>query len=175
MGKTLSTEPASAGRDERVVKRVLKYALALVVSAIAIYGVNYFTSDVAQAKPGDCATVSGDENGADYRAVPCESPTANVIIGRVLQSRSSACGGDFSRELIPVQGRGPDVKLCLIPKFAVGDCFREEPPLFPKVDCGTLDVMRVTKVVPNSTIGCEGASPLVFTEPLITYCVEPKS
>jgi hypothetical protein len=155
--------------ERSVGKRIAMYVVALLVSSVAIYGFNHLTSDVALAKPGDCATASGDENYADYRALPCESANANVVVGDVV-STGSACDAGFTRSVLPKRG---GQKLCLIPNFFVGDCFANEPG-YPKVDCRQLEVMTVTRVVRDAPANCGDAQPLTFSKPLVTYCVTPR-
>lgn len=161
-------------KKQSVGKRILMYVVGLVVAGVAFYGINYFTSDVAQAKPGDCASATGTETSADYKTVPCDSAEANVIVGKVLTTTSASCGGDFTREFTQQQRRGPDTKLCLVPKYVEGSCFKDEAG-YPKVDCGTPAVMKVTKVVKDDPAAdCGEANAFSFTEPKLTYCVVPQ-
>jgi hypothetical protein len=153
--------------------------IAIVVLGAGGYAFNYFTSDVAQAKAGDCAKVSGTKSKPDYTAVPCDSADANYIVGKSLSS-SGTCGGDYD-EYIQTGGRGPSVKLCLMPNWTEGNCYALDDTAqmgYPKVACTAAGAVKVEKVIKgkaDKTACGDNALGGTFPEPPTTFCLVPST
>jgi hypothetical protein len=159
------------------IPRWLVSLIALVVVGGGFYAFNYFTSDVAQAKAGDCAHVTGTTTKPDYKAVPCDSADANYRVGKTMSSTTASCGGQFYDEFTQTARRGPDTKLCLIPNWIEGNCYQiKEHSLdmgYPKVECSAADAVKIEKVVNkvDEAACAKQAVPAVFPEPPTTICL----
>jgi hypothetical protein len=169
--------PPAAPR-KKGLPRWLISIIAFVVIGGGVYAYNYFTSDVAQAKAGDCAKVSGTKSKPDYSATPCDSADANYIVGKSLSSSSDSCGGDYD-EYIESGGRGPSTKLCLMPNWSEGSCYILDDDTkmgYPKVDCTAAGAVKVEKVVKGKAdkAACsDNALAGTFPEPPTTFCLAP--
>jgi hypothetical protein len=166
----MQPQPKRRGRFPRWLITII----AIVVVGGGVYAFNYFTSDVAQAKVGDCAHVSGTKSKPDYKAVACDSADANYIVAKSLSSTSSSCGGTYD-EYIESGGRGPSTKLCLMPNWAEGNCYNlndEANMGYPKIDCkpGTIKIVKIIKGSANESACPEGAGGFTFPEPPTTIC-----
>ncbi|MEV0680932.1 hypothetical protein AB0I60_30895 [Actinosynnema sp. NPDC050436] len=170
-------EPA-APKKKSLVVRILTYVAGLVVAGLVIYGFNYFTSDAAQTKAGDCASLSGTRTKPEFKTVGCDAAEANYTVGKVLGSLSESCGGQYYDEYTETARRGPDSKLCLVPNLAEGKCYELDNSTnvgYPVVDCGKSGVAKLTNVVKGSDdeSACGDGAPIAFSEPKITYCFAP--
>jgi hypothetical protein len=151
--------------------------IALIVVGGGVYAYNYFTSDAAQAKAGDCAHLSGSESSPNFESVPCDAANATHIVGKSLSSNSDSCNGPYD-EFTQTARRGPDAKLCLMPNFAEGNCYQLDGPSmdYPKVDCATDGSVKVSKLVKGKSdeaaCGTAGKA-FAFPEPPTTYCLVP--
>ncbi|WP_447005402.1 LppU/SCO3897 family protein [Saccharothrix isguenensis] len=162
-----------APKKPSVMSRILRAVLALVVAGAVIYGFNYFTSDAAQSEAGDCASVTGTTAKPELAVVDCGAAEANYTIGKVLGSATESCRGDYN-EYTETNRRGPDSKLCLIPKLVEGSCY--DPATtgvgFAAVDCTKSGVVKVVKHLPGTMdeAACGEDEPWVFPEPKLTVC-----
>lgn len=156
--------------------------IVLLVIGGGFYAFNYFTNDAAQAKAGDCAKVSGTKSKPNYDSIGCDSADATHVVGKALSKTSESCGTNSNYDEFTLTGRGPDTKLCLMPKWNEGECrtYKEGTADYPKVDCGAAkgtDVIKVVKVVKGSTdvSQCpqENSAPAAFPEPPTVYCLAP--
>ncbi|MBY8852772.1 hypothetical protein K7G98_32910, partial [Saccharothrix sp. MB29] len=172
-----------APKKKSVLTRIDGYYAGLDVAGLVLYGFNYFTSDAAQTKAGDCASVTGTATKPEYKTVDCGAAEANYTVGKVLDSTSASCGGDgVYDEYTETARRGPDSKLCLMPNFVEGKCYELTSSTtqmgYPPVDCGQPQVFELVKAVKGSADGsaCGDATPLVYDEPKTTFCFgEPVS
>lgn len=178
MSTTESATPAPAEqpapKKAGIGKRILTYIVGLIVVGGAVYAFNYFTSDVAQAKVGDCASVTGTTSSPEYKVVDCGSAEATYTIGKSL-SLNESCGNDSYSELTESARRGPKTKLCIAPVFAEGKCYTASTTTMDvkAIDCSGSDVLKVTKVVKEATApACaEGEQALTYPELKLHYCV----
>lgn len=168
-------EPAPKKKKSIGVK-ILTYIVGLIVAAGVVYGFNYFTSDAAQAKAGQCASVTGTTTKPDFKVVDCGAAEANYTIGKVLGSTTESCGGTYD-EYTESARRGPDSKLCLVPIVIEGACY-EQPSSskmgMAKTECkaGTVKVVKKAEGVVDEAL-CTESAPLTFTEPKLTLCFAP--
>ncbi|MBP2326143.1 putative low-complexity protein [Kibdelosporangium banguiense] len=152
--------------------------IAVIVVGGGVYAFNYFSSDVAQAKAGDCAKVTGTQSKPEYASVACNSADANVIVGKALSSTTESCGSETYLEFTQTARRGPDTKLCLVPKFEEGQCYKMDAGdsvAITKQACGA-DNIKITKVITGKAdeAQCgEGTKGLPIPEPATTYCLAP--
>lgn len=171
-----SSAPSDAPKKPGIVKRVLGAIVGLLVVAGAFYAFNYFNSDAAQAKAGDCVSVTGTATKPEFATVACDAPEANYTVGKTLSSTSESCGDNYD-EYTETARRGPDSKVCLLPNLVEGQChdFQSSGMGYPKVDCSTSGAIKVTKVVKESDADCGEANPLSYPEPKITFCLAEAS
>ncbi|WP_436493252.1 LppU/SCO3897 family protein [Actinokineospora sp. HUAS TT18] len=156
--------------------KILRYVGGLAVAALLVYGFNYFTSDAAQAKAGDCAAVAGTTSKPDFKTVDCGAAEANYTIGKVLSKTSESCGGTYDEYI--ETGRGPDSKLCLVPKLVEGTCYDTNTNNnmgMAVVDCGKPDAVKITKLLTGveDKAQCPDSSGITFPEPKLTICFGP--
>jgi hypothetical protein len=175
--------PGQQGQPAPRKKGVPKWLIsiiALVVIGGGVYAYNYFTNDVAQAKAGDCAKITGEKNSPNYEAIGCDSGSATHVVGKVLANTSDSCSEPYASFTMTAR-RGPDAKLCLLPKWNEGECYKEDTSAseFAKIDCATPtdETLKVVKIVQGKAdpAACEGEAivPLSFPEPPITMCLTP--
>ena len=155
-------------------KRILTYIVGLIVAGVVFYGFNYFTSDVAQAKVGDCASITGTSTSPEYKAVDCAAAEANYTIAKS-GGTSESCGDTYD-EYTQTQRRGPKTKLCLAPLYVEGKCYGENTGGVgaKAVECGGgAEALKVTKVVKDTAApSCaEGEQALTYPEVKLHYCV----
>ncbi|MET9232308.1 hypothetical protein [Lentzea sp. NPDC003310] len=182
MSTTESASPASAPEPTKesapkkasIGKRILTYIVGLIVVGGAFYAFNYFTSDVAQAKVGDCAVVSGPTTAPEYKVVDCGSADATYTIGKTLAANES-CANNSYAEISQKVKRGPSTRLCIAPLFAEGKCYDEAATTMDvkAVDCSVSTAMKVTKVVKEAAAPqcAEGESAYTYPEVKLNYCV----
>ncbi|WP_433267815.1 LppU/SCO3897 family protein [Actinosynnema sp. CS-041913] len=169
-------EPAPP-KKKSIVSRILTAVVGIIVAGLVVYGINYFTSDAAQSKAGDCASVTGTTTKPEFKTVDCGAAEANYDIAKVLNSTSESCGGNYD-EYTETARRGPDSKLCLIPRVAEGACYDLENTAnmgFPKVDCGKSGAFKLVKQLKDveDEAACTDSAPLTFPEPKLTLCFAP--
>lgn len=165
-----------APKKKSVVVRILTAIVGIAVAGVVIYGINYFTSDAAQSKAGECASLTGTTTKPDFKTVDCGSTEANYTIGKVLGSTSESCGGYYD-EYTETARRGPDTKVCLVPNMVEGSCYELEGNQmgYPVVDCGKSGAFKLVKQVKGSEdeSACTDGAPLTFPEPKMTLCFAP--
>ncbi|MEU6149700.1 hypothetical protein ABZ816_06845 [Actinosynnema sp. NPDC047251] len=171
-------EQAAPPKKKNIAVRILTYIAGLIVVGLVIYGFNYFSSDAAQTKAGDCASLSGTRTKPEFKTVACGAAEANYTVAKVLGSLSESCGGKYYDEYTETARRGPDSKLCLLPNLAEGSCYELDNPTnvgYPAVDCGKSGVLKLTKVVKDSDdeSACGDGAPMAFSEPKTVFCFEP--
>ncbi|WP_367132918.1 hypothetical protein [Saccharothrix sp. HUAS TT1] len=165
-------------KKKSVVARILTAVIGLVVAGVVIYGINYFTSDAAQSKAGECASLTGTSSEPEFKTVDCGAPEANYTIGKVLGSLSESCGDNYD-QYTETARRGPDSKLCLVPNLVEGNCYDVDTTStqmgYPPVDCGQSGVFKLVKLVKGSAdeSACVDAVPLTYAEPKTTFCFAP--
>jgi hypothetical protein len=175
---TQTQQPAP--KKKKGLPKWLTGIIAAVVVAGGVLAYNYFTNDVAQAKAGDCAKVTGTESKPEYAAVACDAADVNVTVAKALSSTSESCNGEYL-EFTTTSRRGPDAKLCLMPKWSEGECYNLEqrgPGMLAKIACGSPEALKIAKVVSGKADGAacgEGFAPLMFAEPATTYCLAPSA
>ena len=166
-------EQAPAPKKTSIGKRILTYVVGLVVAGAAIYAFNYFTSDVAQAKVGDCASVTGTSSSPDYKPVDCGAAEANYVVGKTGGTNES-CGNTYD-EYTQTQRRGPKTKLCLAPLLAEGKCYADNVGGVgaKAVECTGAAAFKVTKVVKDAAAPqcAQGEEVQSFPEAKLHYCV----
>ncbi|MEJ2855045.1 MULTISPECIES: LppU/SCO3897 family protein [unclassified Saccharothrix] len=169
--------PAPQKKKSNIAVRILTSIAGLVVAALVIYGFNYFTSDAAQTKAGDCASVTGTTTKPEYKTVACGSAEANYTVGKVLGGTGESCGSENYDQYTETARRGPDSKLCLVPIMAEGNCYQLEGSSmgYPKVDCSSSGAYKLVKKVEGSAdeAACTDAAPLTYPEPKLTLCFAP--
>jgi len=178
-GQPLPPPPPYQPKKKGVFARIGIYIVGLVVVGVGIFAFNYFTSDAAQAKAGDCANVTGTTSEPNFKTVDCGSPEANYVIGKTLKTSESCPGKESYDEYIETQRRGPSTKLCLMPKLEQGACYPDTKTNamgYPKGTCKSGEI-KVTKVVTGKAeeTACpssETSGALTFPEPATTYCIE---
>lgn len=161
-------EPKKAG----IGKRILTYIVGLIVVGGAIYAFNYFTSDVAQAKVGDCASITGTSTSPEYKAIDCSSAEANYSIAKT-GGTDASCGDSYD-EYTQTQRRGPKTKLCLAPLLVEGKCYGENTGGvgMKAVECGDSATFKVTKAAKDTAPQCgEGEQAMAYPEVKLHYCV----
>ena len=163
-----------APKKPGLLKRILGVVVGLVVAAGAVYAFNYFSSDAAQTKAGDCASVTGTAAKPEFSTVGCDAPEANYVVGKVLDSTAARCGDNYD-EYTETARRGPDSKLCLMPKLVSGKCHDISGGTmgYPVVDCSATGAVQVTTVA--SEAECTEGEPLAYTEPKTVYCLAAPS
>jgi hypothetical protein len=154
-------------------KRILTYVVGLIVAGVAIYGFNYFTSDVAQAKAGDCASITGTSTSPEYKPVDCAAAEANYVVAKA-GGTNEVCGSSYD-EYTQSQRRGPKTKLCLAPIYVEGKCYGKDAggSSVKAVECTGSAAFKVTKVVkdaaaPQCPVGEEVRS---YPEAKLQYCL----
>ncbi|GAA0218053.1 hypothetical protein GCM10010492_14890 [Saccharothrix mutabilis subsp. mutabilis] len=164
-------------KKPNVVVRILTAIVGIAVAALVVYGINYFTSDAAQTKAGDCASLTGTTTKPDFKTVACGAAEANYTVAKVLGGTSESCGGKYYDEYTETARRGPDSKLCLIPIMAEGNCYELEGSSmgYPKVDCSKSGAYKLTKKAEGveDEAACTEGAPLTFPEPKLTLCFTP--
>jgi hypothetical protein len=179
MSTTESASPAPAEQQPEpkkagIGKRILTYIVGLIVVGGAFYAFNYFTSDVAQAKVGDCASVTGPTTGPEYKVVDCTSAEATYTIGKSLGLNEN-CGNDSYSEITESARRGPKTKLCIAPLFAEGKCYKPSDTMMDikAAECSGSGVARVSKVVKDAAAPkcAEGEGLLTYPEVKLHYCL----
>ncbi|GGS27499.1 MULTISPECIES: LppU/SCO3897 family protein [Actinokineospora] len=170
---TIETPDQSSAPTKKpsVAKRILGFVVALVVAGGVAYAVNYFSSDAAQTKAGDCASVTGTTSAPEFSTVECTAPEANYTVGKVLSSTSESCGEGYD-EYTETARRGPDSKLCLAPRLVAGECHQFSGSTtmgYPKVPCSTQGALKVTEVTAEAD--CAEGTPLAYPEPKVVYCL----
>lgn len=181
MSTTESASPASAPeptqepapKKSSIGKRILTYVVGLIVVGGAFYAFNYFSSDVAQAKAGDCAVVSGTSTSPEYKPVDCGAAEANYTVGKA-GGTGEVCGKGYD-EYTQSQRRGPKTKLCLAPLLAEGKCYADNTGGvgMKAVECTGTATFKVTKTVKDTAAPqcAEGEDPLAFPEAKLHYCL----
>ncbi|ALG11318.1 hypothetical protein AOZ06_34550 [Kibdelosporangium phytohabitans] len=177
--------PPSSSSAQPPRKKGRKWLIGIVAVVVVLGGwgvYRYLSNDVVQAKAGDCAKVSGTKAKPSYDTVGCDSADATHVVGKTLPSNSDSCGADAKYDEFTLSG-GKGVKLCLMPKWAEGDCrkYDEANASYPKVDCaaskGSNEAVKVLKVISGPTAEesqCPKESgPVLFPEPKTVYCLGP--
>jgi hypothetical protein len=173
-----AAQPEQPAPKKKGLPKWLTGIIAAVVVAGGVLAFNYFTNDVAQAKAGDCAKVSGTETKPEYSAVACDSADANAVVGKAMSNTSEACGGEGYLEFTQKASKGPDTKLCLVPRLEEGQCYKIDDAntvAITKQACSA-DNIKITKVVKDKAdpAACgETGAPITFPEPASTYCLAP--
>ncbi|GAA4295998.1 hypothetical protein ACFQV2_17130 [Actinokineospora soli] len=162
--------PSDAPKKPSVLRRVLGFVVALVVAGAVAYGINYFGSDAAQTKAGDCASLTGTSSDADFKTVDCGAPEANYTVGKVLSSTGESCGENYD-QYTETARRGPDSKLCLVPRLESGKChdFDSTGMGYPVIECTASNAVMVKTVA--SEAECADGKALAYTEPKTIYCL----
>lgn len=165
-------EQPAAPKKQSVVRRIAGVIVGLVVAAGAVYAFNYFSSDAAQTKAGDCASVTGTASKPEFSTVGCDAPEANYVVGKVLGSSGESCGDNYD-QYTETARRGPDSKLCLMPKLQDGAChqFSGTTMGYPVVECSASGAVKVTTVTAEAD--CTEGEALAYTEPKTVYCLAP--
>lgn len=168
-------EPAQQQEPKKksIGKRILMYVVGLVVAGVAIYGINYFGSDAAQTKAGDCASITGTESSPNFKTVDCGAAEANYTVGKTIGLNES-CGEGSYDEYTETARRGPKTKLCLVPKFVEGECYDLGGTTmgYPKAACGSGEkVAKVAKVIKDAEPDCGEAQVWSVPQPKIAYCL----
>ncbi|SDH00099.1 hypothetical protein SAMN05216553_114155 [Lentzea fradiae] len=168
-------QPAPAEQPQKkpsVLKRILTYVVGLIVAAGAIYAFNYFTSDVAQAKVGECASITGTSTKPEYKPVDCGAAEAMYSVAQA-GGTDVVCGDNYD-EYTQTQRRGPKTKLCLAPVFAEGKCYSENigGVGLKAVECTESAGFKVTKAGKDAAEPqcAEGETALVYPEVKLNYC-----
>lgn len=177
MSTTESASPAPAEhpapKKAGIGKRILTYIVGLIVVGGAFYAFNYFTSDVAQAKVGDCASVSGTTSSPEYKQVDCAAAEANYTVGKS-GGLNEACDKNYD-EYTQTQRRGPKTKLCLAPLYAEGKCYDDAKTSVGAkvVECSGTATFKVVKVVKGAEAPqcAEGEDVQSYPEVKLHYCV----
>jgi hypothetical protein len=143
--------------------------LLVLVSGFILSQLQGNASD--QAEAGDCARITGAADSPKYQVKPCDANDATVKIAKVLPKDERNCptGGT------PYSTYTGSSTFCLMPNFAEGRCYGQNRESgIAKVDCGTPDSVRVTKVVngKNDPAACGNARSAAFPDPAVTFCLE---
>ncbi|MFC0106921.1 LppU/SCO3897 family protein [Kibdelosporangium aridum] len=171
-------QPQPEPKRKKGLPRWLISIIALIVIGGGVYAYNYFTNDAVQAKAGDCAKITGAKDKPEYASVACDSGTATHVVGKALSNTSDTCADPYISYTMTAS-RGPDAKLCLVPKMEEGACYKEDKNAatdFVKTDCGAADdeTLKVTKIVNGAgDAACGEAAPITFPEPPTTLCFAP--
>ncbi|CAL9648245.1 hypothetical protein SUDANB95_06507 [Actinosynnema sp. ALI-1.44] len=164
-------------KKPNVLVRILTAVVGIAVAIGVTYGIGYFTSDAAQTKAGDCASLTGTTSKPEFKTVACGAAEANYTVAKVLGGTSESCGGQYYDEYTETARRGPDSKLCLIPIMAEGNCYELEGSSmgYPKVDCSKSGAYKLTKKAEGveDEAACTEGAPLTFPEPKLTLCFTP--
>ncbi|MGW4211427.1 LppU/SCO3897 family protein [Lentzea sp. NPDC004789] len=155
-------------------KRVLTYAATVVVAAIAIYGLSEFLTPVQPPRQGACAFLTGNPKDGRYQAVECDASTANfVALGTV--AKSAVCPEADAWDWVPARGIDPDVRFCLAPLYAEGECYRDGRSAYDlsTVDCtdpGAFRVNKISRDVPAPACAAEEKT-LAYPSVKLSYCL----
>lgn len=167
-------EQPTAPKKQSVVRRIAGVIVGLVVAAGAVYAFNYFSSDAAQTKAGDCASVTGTSSKPEYATVGCDAPEANYVVGKVLGGKGESCGENYDTYTETAR-RGPDSTLCLMPKLQDGKCheFSGTGMGYPVIECSASGAVKVSTVAAEAD--CAEGKVLAYTEPKTIYCLSDPS
>ncbi|XVV04343.1 LppU/SCO3897 family protein [Actinosynnema sp. CA-248983] len=173
-------EPMQQGpakKKPNIGVRILSAVAGIAVVLAVGYGVKYFTSDAAQTKAGDCASLTGTTTKPEFKTVACGAAEANYTVAKALSGPGESCGGQYYDEYTETVSRGPKSKLCLIPIMAEGNCYQLEGSAmgYPKVDCSASGAYKLTKKAEGveDEAACAEGAPLTFPEPKLTLCFTP--
>jgi hypothetical protein len=149
----------------------------VVLFGIGGYALNLFSfsRDVPQAKAGDCASVTGTKSRPVYKPVACDSAEANYTVAKSLD-RATSCGGQYD-EYTQLGGSGANTKLCLIPNWVEGNCYKLDDDTvmgYPKIDCkpGEIKIAKIIKGKTDKAACPEGSGGFTFPEPPTTICAQ---
>lgn len=173
--------PFQAKRRTGIGRRLIGVVVLLVLIG-GYFAFRYLTDDVATAKVGDCAAVTGTKSKPDYKAASCDAPEATYVVARSL-STGDTCGGDYDEYYETGKG-STQTKLCLMPnKWAEGSCYKVDngdQMGYPKVDCasGGDSAVKLSKIVKGKADKAACGSTAVglvfpYPEPGSTYCLAP--
>ncbi|MGJ0118152.1 hypothetical protein ACQ7HM_02995 [Williamsia sp. MIQD14] len=127
--------------------------------------------------PGECISLSQTPAGIVPAKVGCDAAQFTFIVATALQSATAGCGeGQYSQLTQPGFG-----KLCILPNFAAGQCYRIPGPGGTLVDfrrepCTTPGSVRVVGRAASATITCDGGQVVSFSRPSpLSYCLTPSA
>jgi hypothetical protein len=161
-----------AAPEASLGKRVLTYAVTLVVAAVVIYGISEFLTPIQPPKQGDCALLTGDTGRSRYQSADCSANANYVAAGTVAASQDCPNGED--RSWVPVRAIDPKVRFCLVPLYAEGECYSGAKSTYDLnvVDCGDENAFEVTRVGKGPAPSCAaGEKALAYPEVELTYCL----
>ncbi|MBP2330462.1 hypothetical protein JOF56_010847 [Kibdelosporangium banguiense] len=162
-------------------KSIVAIVLAmLVVAGGVVIAVMKFSGESSAMKAGECVAVANhNEDRADVTTTACGSDKAVFKVGKILTEAAGNCPDvvDEYTSVVPNAGGG---KLCLLPNFLEGGCYKPDDTddSWGKSSCAGEDTVKVTKVLSGVTdgTGCpdsETGQDMAFPEPPITYCLSP--
>lgn len=161
------------------VKRILGIVVAVVLVAVAGWGLwSNYQSDAA-LEAGNCLVFSGESDDADHDLVECDdSTTFSYLVAKVIEGAGS-CGPDYVEYTVGTESRGGNTTTnkvtCLIENFHAGNCYAETSDImgFGVVDCSDPSAaLKVSTVEDSADATCaEEEQPYSFTEPARTYCL----
>ncbi|QWF82095.1 sulfur globule family protein [Amycolatopsis sp. CA-230715] len=158
----------------------------VVIAASVIVGIAQFSSSPVNAAVGDCLSVpkfttsfSGDNQP---KKVDCGAADANVKVAAKYDDGNAACPAPDYDHLTMEK---PSAKLCVVINAKQGDCFANvtsKTEGYLRVSCADPKAeAQFVKVVEGKAdeqlcADIEGASPLTYPQPPITFCLlQPKA
>ncbi|PWK91242.1 hypothetical protein C8D88_1011276 [Lentzea atacamensis] len=155
-------------------KQILTYSATLLVAAVVIYGISEFLTPVQPPKQGDCAHLTGHTGQGRYHAVDCSESSANYMAASTVAT-SQACPNSEDLSWVPVRAMDPEIRFCLVPLYAEGECYPGAQPAYDieVVDCGDQNAFKVTRVsrdVPAPSCAA-GEQTRKYPEVKLTYCL----
>jgi hypothetical protein len=172
-------QPATPAPARKSAARA-RITLAVLVALLAVGG--YFAyknwgSEASRTNVGDCVSITGAKFDPKFEKLACDSPNATHVVAKSLGTSSQSCGDPYGEFTETLDGE-PSAKLCLIPNYVEGTCFKSEVVSIDsspdKIDCSAADAIKVVKVVrgiADKSVCPEDADAEVYPEPPTTQCL----
>jgi hypothetical protein len=180
-------QPPKKSGAGKIIGSILAFVLVaggvFLVKALIGGGISAISGP--DAKPGDCASVTGTTVRPEYKKVDCGATEANYFIAKAMKSTTEACPSEDYAEYSESGRRGSGMKLCLVEKLQEGKCYKEELvkinmegmkvvecPAAPN-EFAITKILKIEKMVKAATAECGEATAVSYAEPSpgITYCV----
>ncbi len=170
--------PAKPGGKGKIVKLVVGI---VVLIAVGIAAVVYFTKSPATANAGDCIKVNdASATDADVEKIDCGSADAIYKVGKKLDSGNATCPGANYDSYYTKSKSGGGFTLCLMLNAKDGECFDNVISggggKATRVTCGPGAEIQVVKVINGKAdeTACDGEAEggVVYEEPPTTLCLK---
>ena len=152
-------------KSEESTAPVLVIVGAVVVAVAIVVAAVVTIHSMRSVSAGTCLVVRPNSTGFDK--VACDADGFHFIVGEVADAGATCESGT------PLSYDSKHVA-CLVPHYSEGTCYANDPVVKVKaVECSDpTSLARVDSVhdVADASVCPEGAEPLVYTKPPITYC-----